>query len=386
MIVAPLVVSLAVAGGVKPDPEELVRRLGAPAYADREAAGVRLRALGPAAEPALRAGLRSPSPEVARRSAALLGQVEADAQWRRIAGTVDRPTPAWVAFKGAVGGDLPARLLYQRLTAGGRYGRLAEAVGNPDAAAIGYAAELARVRVAYEKQFPPNACGWGLDRNRRERSLAVAPPEDVALVLFLGALARPDAAADPKRVGSIQYEGFHELAGGAEGPAVRKLFAAWLDRRRDPEARADGLYLALHTAIREALPAARRVLADPKAEARPVGYALLVLGNHGEPDDLPRLAAFRNDTRVHHLWHGGGQTYTIQLRDVAAGMLLLAAGEDPKTYGFDWVRRGPADPADGPSYREAGWFHNDADRTAAHQKAWAWLDGRPKGKKPGAVP
>ena len=59
------------------DPSALVERLGAPRYADREAATRALEALGRDALPALRAARRSEDPEVRARAAALLGRIEA---------------------------------------------------------------------------------------------------------------------------------------------------------------------------------------------------------------------------------------------------------------------------------------------------------------------
>lgn len=55
-------------------PERLVRQLGAPRYADREAAEAALAALGPAAIPALQAAVASADPETARRAAGLLAR------------------------------------------------------------------------------------------------------------------------------------------------------------------------------------------------------------------------------------------------------------------------------------------------------------------------
>ncbi|MBX9582778.1 MAG: hypothetical protein K2X87_20930 [Gemmataceae bacterium] len=67
----------AVAGGgvAAAPPEALVAPLGAPDYADREAAGRELLAAGPAAVPALEAAARSANPEVARRAADLLARL-----------------------------------------------------------------------------------------------------------------------------------------------------------------------------------------------------------------------------------------------------------------------------------------------------------------------
>ena len=56
------------------DPADHAARLGAPAYADREAATRALAALGPAAVPALEAAVRGGNPEVVRRAAPLLAR------------------------------------------------------------------------------------------------------------------------------------------------------------------------------------------------------------------------------------------------------------------------------------------------------------------------
>jgi hypothetical protein len=61
------------------DPAALVERLGAPRYAEREAAAQALEALGREALPALRSARRNDDPEVRARAAALLERIEAAA-------------------------------------------------------------------------------------------------------------------------------------------------------------------------------------------------------------------------------------------------------------------------------------------------------------------
>jgi hypothetical protein len=61
------------------DPADLVARLGAPRYADRETAAQRLHELGRAAVPALRAAHDARDPEVRSRAAILLDRIEAEA-------------------------------------------------------------------------------------------------------------------------------------------------------------------------------------------------------------------------------------------------------------------------------------------------------------------
>lgn len=64
--------------GAGTDPTSLVRRLGAPKFADREAASVEIERLGPEALPALRAARRAKDAEVRSRASALLDRIEND--------------------------------------------------------------------------------------------------------------------------------------------------------------------------------------------------------------------------------------------------------------------------------------------------------------------
>lgn len=84
MIAPPLVLVLLLAAASAPepapataaDPAELVSKLGAPSFADREQATAGLRDLGDAALPALRAALRDKDAEVRARAAALAAEIE----------------------------------------------------------------------------------------------------------------------------------------------------------------------------------------------------------------------------------------------------------------------------------------------------------------------
>ena len=61
---------------------DLVKQLGHPRYATREAAAKQLLEMGPAAVPALQAGTKAIDEEVRNRSVALLPQAKA-AEWKR---------------------------------------------------------------------------------------------------------------------------------------------------------------------------------------------------------------------------------------------------------------------------------------------------------------
>jgi len=82
VIAPPLVLVLLLAAAPEPapataaDPAELVSKLGAPSFADREQATAGLRDLGDAALPALRVALRDKDAEVRARAAALAAEIE----------------------------------------------------------------------------------------------------------------------------------------------------------------------------------------------------------------------------------------------------------------------------------------------------------------------
>jgi hypothetical protein len=71
----PWIVLLALAAWGE-DPAQFVAQLGSPRYAQREAAGAALRALGREALPALRSALESPDAEVRTRAVALVDEIE----------------------------------------------------------------------------------------------------------------------------------------------------------------------------------------------------------------------------------------------------------------------------------------------------------------------
>jgi hypothetical protein len=98
-------------------PAELVRRLGSPAYREREDAAVALGRLGREAVPALRDGLRDPDPEVRRRCEELLPRAQrSDLDIQLDSFVADGPgklvLPGWVRFKELAGEDASARRLF----------------------------------------------------------------------------------------------------------------------------------------------------------------------------------------------------------------------------------------------------------------------------------
>lgn len=199
-------------------------------------------------------------------------------------------------------------------------------------------------------------------------------------MLFLGTYPLPDRVDDPAP-GTLFTAGFAAGLDGPQGGSYRKLFAAWLERRRDPAVIQAGLWAALSFGVEEAAPVARRVLADKQAPPRAIEQALLVLGHHGRARDLPVLLAFRTDDRpiTTGFKPGGAPAGSLQVRDVATAMALKLSGQDFGQFGFedatyqDW-RVGKAVG----KFAGVELLPTDDARAAAHKKAWAWLDAHPK--------
>jgi hypothetical protein len=387
-----LVVCPAANGGdppkVDPDVAKLIKDLGSPRFAVREAAQRKLVALGSKAKAAVLAGTKDTDSEVARRCEAVLSKIRAGERKALVDGTGDWPPPAGKRFKEVVGDTPEARRLFALMAEDDRRAGLADqAAADPAGTPKLYAAEVARLAEADAKtmaafQAQPATPEFG--DTLRDAFRKAVPGGDVALMLFLGTSPLPEGTPDPAEVTRVLKAGFMDLATGPQKGAFRKLFAAWLDQRRDPKAIRAGLDAALFAGFSEAVPAARRMAADPKAGGGPVGTALVVLGHHGGKDDLARLSALRDDTRAFAVVKpvGGGADLEVQLRDVAAAMSLVLRGQDPDGYGFGlstvsawWAGPGPA------PYKTPSFFRTADERAAAQTKAWDWLD-----KQPGAPP
>ncbi|HZY83812.1 MAG TPA: sigma-70 family RNA polymerase sigma factor, partial [Gemmataceae bacterium] len=134
------------AGAPKPGPaaEELVRQLGSPVFAERQAAEKALAGMGARAAAAVRAGMRDADPEIAKRCEALwprLWQTEiARPGPERLAGYAH---PLWARFRKAAGDDPDGRALFAEMVADvRRYDRLEAAEADPAKAGAAYAAEL----------------------------------------------------------------------------------------------------------------------------------------------------------------------------------------------------------------------------------------------------
>jgi RNA polymerase sigma factor (sigma-70 family) len=388
------------AGTPKPGPtaEKLVRQLGSPDFAERQAAEKALAGLGARAAAAVRAGMRDTDPEVARRC---------EAVWPRLwQAEVARPSgyahPLWDRFRKAAGDGPDSRALFAEMVADvRRYGRLGAVEADPARAGAAYADEL-KQRVEALKRGYQEA-----EAKARGRTGILWPSSgtptrgEFVTLLFLGTYPATAAvtfreAGDSDRVAHHNVFGLalHPSSRGKDAaipPALRRLFAAWLATRANPNPARFGMNLALYHSISEVGPAARARAADAALDPQARGFALLAVGRFGGAADLPLLEKAFDDTRVFHATRytseaGKQRPVEAQVGDAAVAAALRLAGQHPADFGFPllemYKERGPDTLA---KYHLLGFFDGEA-RAAAHKKAKEWFGkhraGGPAGKPP----
>jgi RNA polymerase sigma factor (sigma-70 family) len=379
-------------GDAKPDAEaqKLVRKLGSPSFAKRQAAEKALANLGTRAAAAVRAGMRDGELEVARRCAALwprlwqteLARPDAD----RLAGYTH---PLWARFRKAAGDDPGSRTLFAEMVADlPRFTRLDTAEAEPGKAGILYAAEL-KLRVEALKRAYREA------EEAAQGRLGVIWPAggiptrgEFAALLFLGTYPSTAAVTYPEAGDEDRFSHHNVFGLGLRPddrekakvipPAVHRLFVAWLGTRTDnPDQH--WMYVALCFHIAEVVPLARRKAADATLGPAARGFALLALGRFGTPADRPLLEKAFADARVFYTTKdtfedGKQRPVEVRVSDTAVAAALRLAGQHPADFGFTFLERyklrGPDTLR---KYHLLGFFDDDA-RQAAHKKAAAWLD------------
>jgi RNA polymerase sigma factor (sigma-70 family) len=368
-------------GDAKPEAQKLVQQLGDPSFAKRQAAEKVLANMGAPAAAAVRAGMAHADAEIARRCTAIwprLWQTEiARPDADRLAGY---PHPLWTRFRKVAGDDPGSRTLFAEMVADlNRFRRLEAVEADPQKAGAAYAAELKQRAEALNRGYQEavmraaTTFGYGPLGPVRPTSGIPARSELVTL-LFLGtypATAREESAPGT-HPGVFLYV-------QSSPPALRRLFAAWLRTRTDPPPIEAGLSLALlHGDFPEVAPVAVAHAANAKLAPRARGLALLVVGGHGKPADLPVLEKAFADSRVFHMSQADKQPVEVRVSDVAVAAALRLAGQEPADFGFTLMERykmrGPG------AFHTASvsilgllGFFDDTARQAAHKKAIQWL-------------
>jgi hypothetical protein len=370
--------------------EKLVRQLGSPVIADREAAEKALRSMGATAAAAVRTGIGSAELEIARRCATIwpqLWQTEiARPDADRLAGYVH---PVWTRFRNTVGDDPGSGTLFAEMLADvRRFTQIETVEADPIKAGDVYGAEL-KLRVERMKQ------AYKLAEKTAGGRLGMLWPYggiptrgEYAALLFLGTYPATAAvsfreADDFDRISHCKVFGFpldpeDREKGEDIPPSVRRLFAAWLMTRTDPNPIHFGMNLAIYHRISEVASAARSSAADPKLAPKARGFALLAVGRFGTSADKPLLETAFADARVFyetdHTSEGGQKRpVEVLVNDASIAAALRLSGQHPADFGLPLLEmyneRGSDTLA---KYHLLGFFGNDT-RQAAHKKAKEWL-------------
>lgn len=346
-----LILATLALSAVPASPEELVRRLGSPRYAEREEAARLLLSHPSDARVALRAALSSPDAEVRHRAAVLLPRVSAaslplrlEAFWRDPASVRPEDVPGWARFRKEVGTDPDATRLFQQMVR--EYADLFEAADSK-AAELNFMAEQRFIKLSQGKPgSPPRPMG----------------PADVAALMFATAELNENGTDQAvNRASSMLHQpAFAAALTGPQAAPFRRLFAYWADRRPINSVFLSACLVRMLLAdMPEALPLARRVLSKRAPQGHTRAQAALALGRFGGPAATPELETLLGDNGMASM-----AMFETQVRDVALNILVRRAGESPKDYGFALPE---ADPARGVGHQQLG-FRTMEEREAAIKK------------------
>jgi RNA polymerase sigma factor (sigma-70 family) len=366
-------------GDAKPEAEaqKLVRQLGSPNFAEREAADKALTDMGARAAAAVRTGMGDADLEVAKRCAAIwprLWQTEiARPEADRMAGYTH---PLWARFRKVAGDDASSRTLFAEMAADfTRFSRLEVIEADPDKAGAAYTAELKQRAEALERGYQEAVAAAGKRTGLIGPASGIPTRSEFVTLLFLGTYP---ATAKDEGAANTHNNVFAFALRTEKTLALRRLYAAWLKTRTDPQPIQIGLNLAVNYYIAEVAPVAAAHAANDKLAPGVRAFALLAVGRFGTADDLPVLKKAFVDSRVFHTTNytfqdGKQRPIEVQVGDAAIGSALWIYGQRAADFGFPIAAMLKNHPDTLAQCGLLGFFDNDT-RRAAHKKAAAWLD------------
>ena len=208
-------------------------------------------------------------------------------------------------------------------------------------------------------------------RSSKDKSPPGSWKEALANAFYFGVLAKQakpqqelESVGDLLRVGRCQQalkddEVLGDLwdlwakATESDGPALDRLLAALQDQR--PQAR----------------DIARAMLADARIPATQRQYALLALAKTKHPEDEELIRNALQDASPLDTLFSRGAVIKCQLRDVALAATICRAGQDPRQFGFSYLK---PDPVTVYSPSSLG-FKSEEERTQAVNR-WSAGAGR----------
>jgi hypothetical protein len=333
--------------------------------------------LGGRAAASVRAGMGDADPEIAKRCTAIwprLWQTEiARPDADRLAGYTH---PLWVRFRKAAGDDPGSRTLFAEMVADVKRFRRLEAVeADPDNAGAAYTAELKLRAEALERGYQEAVAAAGKRTGLIVPASGIPTRSEFVTLLFLGTYP---ATAKDEGAANTHNNVFGFALRTEKTLALRRLYAAWLKTRTDPQPIQIGLNLAVNHYIAEVAPVAAAHAANDKLAPGVRAFALLAVGRFGTADDLPVLKKAFVDSRVFHTTNytfadGKKRPIEVQVGDAAVGSALWLYGQRAADFGFPIAAMLSNHPDTLAQCALLGFFDNDT-RQAAHKKAAAWLD------------
>lgn len=287
--------------------EQLVEQLGENSYEQRERAYQQLLKIGLNARAALEQGRRHPDPEIALRCRRLWDEMRLLAGWRQVRSTV--------------GNSPQARALYGKmfLAAPDLWYKLAESPRPPDSL---FPDRRTRLQQTLKESLPRT---WII-----EGALANA--------FYFGVLAKQ---ANPQR----ELESLDELLRVGrcqqalkDNAALSDLWDMWAKATESGGPALDRLLAALRNERPQARTIAREMLADKRIPATQRQYALLALAKMNNPADEKLIRTALQDSSPLDTLFSRGVVIKSQLRDVALAAMIYRAGEDPKEFGFRYLK------------------------------------------------
>ena len=392
LLIAPLAAAAAPRPGEEGTPEyekatALVKQLGHPRFAVREAAGKQLVEMGAAAVAALQAGAKADDEEVRARCVALLPQAKA-ADWKRravayladTAGKQKHDLPLLAEWETVTGKpDAGSRKLYAEMLR--TSGELLDAVAaNPKAA---------RTRLTEQT-------GHLLNRVRSVKGQVEAEAGELAALFFVEAWsAEPAPEGAGRRVRGapstpaqlLSNPTWRKALDDAEtGPVLRKLLARWAGSRapRDYQAHQQFAMLVTKKPFPEAVPVLAAAAKSKETDVLSVrAVAIHALGKVGGPEAAAALTDLLGETTE---VFQGGPSGEYRLGDMALAGLIQMHGKKPADFGLNMnLNIGFAsEPGEEAVMLSLAGFRNPEARTKAVQK---WKDeaarlkpGEKKGK------
>jgi hypothetical protein len=360
----------------------LVKQLGHPRFALREAAGKQLVEMGGSAVAALQAGAKADDEEVRTRSIALLPQAKA-AAWKR-------RSDAYLAdTAGKQKHDLPLLAEWEKL------------IGKPDAGSRKLYAEMLRTNGELLDAAATNPKGTSkllqdrstslLDRVRGQKGQVKAEVGELAALFFVEEVsAGPARSAGSRRRGPDRSSAPAQLLGNPSwtealdaadtGPVVRKLLSLWGSTRpaRDYVGNQQFALLAQRKPFPEAAPVLAALVKNKDTDLLSVRVvAVQALGKVGGKEAAAVLTDLMSDKSIVF----GGQD-EHQLGDSALAALIQMNGKKLDDFGLtnNFAIGFASGAGEEPVFIQIHGFRSADERTKAVQK-WKAEASKADGKK-----